>query len=82
MPPKVNNVQQAIRELKAGNAPGPNAIPNRALRHLPKLAIMFLTKGFNAVRRKNAFPAAWKQARVVSILKPGKDPHCLLCIDP
>jgi hypothetical protein len=29
---------------------------------------------FNAVLRSQYFPSAWKHARVVSILKPGKDP--------
>jgi hypothetical protein len=30
---------------------------------------------FNAVLRRQYFPSAWKHARVVSILKPGKDPR-------
>jgi hypothetical protein len=29
---------------------------------------------FNAVLRRLYFPPAWKHARVVSIVKPGKDP--------
>jgi hypothetical protein len=29
---------------------------------------------FNAILCKQYFPAAWKRARVFSILKPGKDP--------
>jgi hypothetical protein len=28
----------------------------------------------NAVLRTHHFPSAWKHARVISILKPGKDP--------
>jgi hypothetical protein len=46
----------------------------QVLRHLLKHAIPFLTKVFNAVLRRQYFPSAWKHARVVSILKPGKDP--------
>ncbi|KDR24442.1 hypothetical protein L798_06509, partial [Zootermopsis nevadensis] len=69
-----SEVAQAIKELKLGNAPGPNGISNRVLRHLPRRAITFLTKVFNAVLRRQHFPSAWKHARVVSILKPGKDP--------
>jgi hypothetical protein len=37
-------------------------------------AITFLTKLFNAVLRWQYIPPAWKHARMVSILKPGKDP--------
>jgi hypothetical protein len=29
---------------------------------------------FNSVHGRQYFPTAWKQVRVVSILKPGKDP--------
>jgi hypothetical protein len=36
--------------------------------------ITFLTKVFNAVLRGQYFLPAWRHARVVSILKPGKDP--------
>jgi hypothetical protein len=69
-----SEVLQAVRGLKVGKAPGPNGIPNRVLRHLPKRAITFLTKVFNAVLRRQYFSSAWNHARVVSILKPGKDP--------
>jgi hypothetical protein len=67
-------VIKAIKGLKAGKTPGPNGIPNSVLRHLPKRAITFLTKVFNAVLRRQYFPPVWKHARVLSILKPGKDP--------
>jgi hypothetical protein len=69
-----SEVLEAIMGLKVGKAPGPNSLPNRALSHLPKRAITFLTKLVNAVLRKQNIPPAWKHTRVVSILKPGKDP--------
>jgi hypothetical protein len=69
-----SEVQQAIMDLKVSKAPGPYGIPNRVLRHLPKREITVLTKVLNAVLRRQYFPSPWKHARVVSILKPGKDP--------
>jgi len=75
--PKLTNpseVLQAIKGLRVGRAPGPNGIPNRVLEYLPKRAITFLTKVFNAVLRRRYFPPAWKHACMVSILKLGKDP--------
>jgi hypothetical protein len=69
-----SEVLQAIRELKVGKGPGPNGIPNRVLRHLPKRAITLLTKVFNAVLRKQHFPPAWEHTHMVHILKPEKDP--------
>jgi len=51
--PKLTNpteVQDAIRGLKVGKAPGPDGIPNRALKHLP-LSIVSLLVVFNAILR-------------------------------
>ena len=67
-------VQDAIRGLKVGKAPGPDGIPNRALKHLPFSVVSLLVVLFNAILRTQYFPAAWKHARVFSVLKPGKDP--------
>jgi hypothetical protein len=69
-----SGVLQFIRGIKVGKTPGPNGFPNKVPRHLHKRAITYLTKLFNAVLRRQYFPSAWKHARVLSILKPGKDP--------
>ena len=69
-----DKVHEAFRGLKFSKAPGPNGIPNRALKHLPKRAVSLLACVFNAVLRSHHFPQAWKYARVTCILKPGKDP--------
>jgi len=75
--PKLTNsdeVLEAIRGLKVGKAPGPNGIPNRALKHLPQRAVSLLVRIFNAILLTHHFPSFWKHARVTSMLKPGKDP--------
>ena len=75
--PKLTNpdgVREAIRGLKQGKAPGPNGIPNRALKDLPLRAVLLLVQIFNAIPCTHHFPPVWKNARVISILKPGKDP--------
>jgi hypothetical protein len=61
-----DEVQEAIRGLNI-------RIPNRALKHLPERAVI-LTQIFNTVLRTHHIPSAWKHARVISILKPWKDP--------
>jgi hypothetical protein len=66
-------VQDAIRGLKVGKTPGPDGIPNRALKHLPLSIVSLLVVLFNAILQTQYFPVAWKHARVFSILKPGKD---------
>jgi hypothetical protein len=74
-----DEVQETIRGLKVSNAPGPNGIQNRALKHLPQRAVSFLVLIFNAILLTHHFRSVWKHARVISILKPGKD-HALLSI--
>ena len=65
-------VHAAIRDLNISKAPCPNCIPNRVMKHRPKRAVSFLAHVYNAVIRSHHFPQAWKHARVISILKPGK----------
>ena len=83
--PKLTNpeeVQEAIRGLKVSKAPGPNGIPNRALKHLPQRAVSLLVLIFKAILFTHHFPTAWKHARVISILKPGRIQHCHHPIGP
>ena len=50
--PKLTNpdeVRDAIRSLKVGKTPGPNGIPNRALKYLPMWAVLPLVQVFNAI---------------------------------
>ena len=75
--PKLTNpeeVQEAIRGFTFSKSPGANNIPNRPLKHLPQRAVSLLVHIFNAVLLTHHFPTAWKYARVISILKLGKDP--------
>jgi len=75
--PKLTNpeeVQEVIRGLKVGKTPGPNGIPNRALKHLPQRAVSLLVLIFNVILVTHYFPTLWKHARVISILKPRKEP--------
>jgi hypothetical protein len=57
-----------------GKAPRPNGLQNRALKHLPQRAISLLVTLLNAALVAQYFPPLWKYARVISTLKPGKDP--------
>jgi len=75
--PRLTNreeVQEAIRGLEVNKAPGPDGIPKRALKHPTQRAVSLLVLLFNAILITHHFPIVWKHARVISILKPGKDP--------
>jgi hypothetical protein len=60
-------VQVAHTGLKVGKAPGPNGVPNRALKNF----LMRMLTSF-VVLSTNHFPEVWKHPRVISILKQGK----------
>ena len=79
---KPDKVREAIKGLKLSKAPGPNGIPNRALKHLPMRAVLLLVQIFNPILCTHHFPPVWKHARVISILKPGKDPAQLSSYRP
>ena len=83
--PKLTNaeeVHEAIKGLKVIKAPGPNGIPNRALKHLPQRAVSLLAMIVNVVLRTHHFPTVWKRARVISILKLEKGPALPLSYPP
>jgi hypothetical protein len=65
-------VQDAIRGLKFGKAPGTNGIPNRPLKHLT-LSIVSVLVLFNAIFQIQLFLSSCKHARVFCIMKPGKN---------
>ena len=71
---KPEELQESIRGLKVSKALRPNGNPNSALKHLPQRAVSLLVLIFNAILLTHHFPTAWKHARVISIMKPGKDP--------
>ncbi|CAH4015964.1 unnamed protein product [Pieris brassicae] len=53
-------VFRAARSLKARKAPGPDGIPNLALRHLSKRMLASLARLYTAIARHTHFPESWK----------------------
>jgi hypothetical protein len=49
---------------------------------LPIIVINYLTQLFNAVLLRGYFPAQWKVAQAILILKPGKPPNELTSYRP
>lgn len=76
-----------IRKLKNSKAPGIDDIKNNLLKNLPARGIKVLVTIINACLKLSYFPERWKHAKVIPILKPGKDatlpqsyrPISLLC---
>ena len=74
--PKLTNpdeVHETIWGLKVCKAPGPYGTPNRALKHLPPANDFPPGLDLQCCTPHPSLPQVWKHARVISILKPGKD---------
>lgn len=70
----VEEIVKIISKLKIRKAPGLDGIPNILIKRLPKAAIIYLTKIINACIDLCYFPSHFKIEKIISILKPTKDP--------
>ncbi|CAB0031141.1 unnamed protein product [Trichogramma brassicae] len=74
-PVTLEELRGACRRIKDHTAPGPDGVPNSAI----KIAIdthpdIFL-QVYTACLRTGVFPACWKRQRLVLLPKPGKPPE-------
>jgi hypothetical protein len=53
---------------------GIDGIPNECLRRLPRRQLVHLTHLINHCNRLSNIPTSWKEAKVLALPKPGKDP--------
>jgi hypothetical protein len=67
-------LQKLLNSLKRKEVCGIDGIPNECLRHLPRRLLVHLTHLINHWIRLSHFPAPWKEAKVIALRKPGKDP--------
>jgi hypothetical protein len=68
------DLQNILNSLKLKKACGIYGIPNECLRHLPRRPLIYLTHLINHCIRLSHFPSSWKEAKVVTLPKPGKYP--------
>jgi hypothetical protein len=68
------DVSKEIRSLKVGKACGIDGIPNECLRHHPRRSLVHITHLFNHCLRLCHFPASWKEAKIIALPEPGKNP--------
>jgi hypothetical protein len=53
---------------------GIDGIPNECLRHLPRRPLVHLAHLINHCLRLSHFSKPWKEAKIITLPKPGKDP--------
>ena len=72
----------AIKQLKKKKSPGPDNITNEMLQHLGNIGLMKLLDVFNLSWREGQVPQCWKEARMIPILKKGKNKNNVLSYRP
>ena len=65
-------LKSAVSTLKAVTE-GPDHVNNEMIRRLPAIALTNLLVLFNKIWENDEFPAAWREAVVIPLLKPGRD---------
>jgi hypothetical protein len=68
------DVYKKASSLTQRKACGLDGIPNECLRHLPRKPLVYLTHLCNRCLRLSHFPKPWKEAKVITLPKPGKGP--------
>jgi hypothetical protein len=68
------DIHKLTNSLKFREACGLDGIPNECLRHLPRRSLVYLTHLFNHCLWLSHFPKPWKEAKVITLPKHGKDP--------
>ncbi|XP_070851452.1 uncharacterized protein [Drosophila suzukii] len=67
-------VAEAGRSLQNNKAPGPDAVPNRAMKLALGLRPGTFADLYNACLREGTFPRRWKAQKLLLLNKPGKPP--------
>src|SRR5204863_107412 len=67
-------VAEYLRRLRPRKAPGYDSLGTPALQKIPPWVLLWIVNIFNSCLRIAHFPSPWKEARVIMIPKPGKDP--------
>lgn len=66
-------IKQIIRTIKPRKSPGYDTINGILIKNLPIKGHIFISYLFNACMKFSYFSKHWKMAKVIPILKPGKD---------
>jgi hypothetical protein len=71
---KASDLNKVIGKLPRNKAPGPDQITAQMLKEVPPSGQKILLHLYNAILRLASWPTEFKQARIIMILKPGKQP--------
>ena len=70
----LEELQQAIKNLKNNKAAGLDDIRTEQLKHLGPIALQWLLNMYNHCIEQKTVPNIWRKTKAIAILKPGKTP--------
>jgi hypothetical protein len=70
-----SKIDNALKLVKTGTAPGNDNIHLEFLTHLGPRARTWMSIFFSRIIKDNQIPKIWRSAKVIAIEKPGKDPN-------
>jgi hypothetical protein len=73
--PTIDEIKSIIKCLPNNKAPGRDNIKNCLIKNMPESGFKLVSSIVVACHKHSYFPAAWRSADVVPILKPQKDPR-------
>ncbi|NEO82313.1 reverse transcriptase domain-containing protein [Moorena sp. SIO4G3] len=88
LPFTIKELEEAIKTIKLGKAPGLDGVSTEMIAHFGPNTKKWLLALYNNCATSFIIPKIWRKAKVVALLKPGKDPEhpksyrpiSLLCI--
>ena len=70
----LEELQKAIKQLKPGKAAGLDGITTEMIQHFGGKSREWILTMINKCADTSTIPTAWRKAKVVALLKPGKEP--------
>ena len=70
----LSELRSALTFMKTGKASGLDGITTGMIQHFGLTSMSWILNLFNKCANTNKIPKGWRKARVVALLKPGKDP--------
>jgi hypothetical protein len=77
-----SELERVLCSIKSGTAAVYDNILPELLKHLGPKAKSWLTAFYTRIIQEQRMPRAWRQAKVIAIPKPGKDPNFAVSYRP
>ena len=69
----VEEVRQSLNSMNNNKAPGNDGITGNIYKHVFKTVPIFITALYNGCLKQGIFPTKWKEAKIIPIVKPGRE---------